>query len=171
MNCQNCKKEFDNESVFCKFCGTKLQKVCPVCNKLEWIDDINQGICRTEIENIKKQKVDFIAKNLKVQLGSLLAKMTSEVVLLFSVVGMIIFTVITVLLMGINPEESGHWKWLSETINVSLVMLGFLTPLFFLIILLIPGILISIKRKRAEKKIEKIFSEQFPDYEKKLQQA
>ncbi len=60
MKCLRCKREVDEDSVYCKFCGKILKVDCPNCGEKEPLKAVSENICLKELRKARKKKKDFI---------------------------------------------------------------------------------------------------------------
>ena len=52
MICKKCRKYVTDKSLFCNYCGNKIQTECPHCGKLLSADSRFCNYCGTRLQNI-----------------------------------------------------------------------------------------------------------------------
>ena len=55
MRCPKCKKEIDDNSLKCAYCGTKVATVCKKCGAINPIRAINCSVCNNQLLKLCKK--------------------------------------------------------------------------------------------------------------------
>ena len=161
INCHKCSSIIDDNSKFCKYCGTKVKKGCPLCGELLFPEDIKRGFCSEKLTAIQNKKQTYLESNL-----SWFARWFYDIhsaLLLWLIIG----AFLVVLLLFLNKAVPSLMDLLNSGVSATHAFI--VTAIVFATVLIFSIVTCLINQKKS-KRVEESFAKTYPEDEAYLKE-